>query len=113
MSSQLGCKARFISEEATINQLQRQCRRLGVEASSRFETAEKLSLQEAMSAQMKREDVLVVVSARSGSISYDSAMEKIPQLLARNTSIGNFIIIYPEQVDLEDMVSFSDPMGNA
>ena len=113
MSSQLGCKARFISEEATINQLQKQCRRLGVEASSRFETEEKLSLQEAMSAQMKREDVLVVVSARSGSISYDSAMEKIPQLLARNTSIGNFIIIYPEQVDLEDMVSFSDPMGNA
>ena len=40
-------------------------------------------------------------------------MDKIPQFLNRNTSIGNFIIIYPEQVDLEDMVSFSDPMGNA
>lgn len=113
MSAQLGCKARFISEDATTGQLRRQCRHLGVETSSRFETVDSLSLQDLMSGHMKREEVLVVVSARSGSISYDSSMDKIPQFLNRNTSIGNFIIIYPEQVDLEDMVSFSDPMGNA
>ena len=113
MSAQLGCKARFISEDATTGQLRRQCRHLGVETSSRFETVDSLSLQDLMSGHMNREEVLVVVSARSGSISYDSSMDKIPQFLNRNTSIGNFIIIYPEQVDLEDMVSFSDPMGNA
>ena len=43
----------------------------------------------------------------------DQLLPERPQFLNRNISIGNFIIIYPEQVDLEDMVSFSDPMGNA
>ena len=65
-----------------------------------------------MSRQMKSEDILMVVSARAGSISYDPAMDKLPQYLVKNDSIRNFIILYPEQVDLEDLVSFSDPMGN-
>lgn len=113
MAAQLGCKTLFISENSTTEQLRRRCRSLGVETSSRFGTVDRLSLQDQMAAHAGSENVLVVVSARSGSISYDSSMERIPQYLAKNASIGNFIILYPEQVDLEDMVSFSDPMGNA
>ncbi len=113
MTGQLGCRVLYVSEGETGNQVRMKCRFYGVETSSRFESVEKLTLPEQMSRQMKSEDVLVVVSARSGSISYDPAMDRLPQYLVKNESIGNFMIIYPEQVDLEDMVSFSDPMGNA
>ena len=113
MSGQLGCKTTYVAEGATLEQLRKKCRHNGVETSSRFEKVDRLVLQDQMSVQMNPEDILIVVSARGGSISYDPAMDKLPQYLAKNDSIGNFIILYPEQVDMEDMVSFSDPMGNA
>ncbi len=112
MSGQLGCRTRYVSESVTLEQVRKKCAYHGVGTSSRFEAVDRLSLQEQMSRQMKSEDILMVVSARAGSISYDPAMDKLPQYLVKNDSIRNFIILYPEQVDLEDLVSFSDPMGN-
>ena len=113
MSAQFGCKVLFISEKDTSEHLHVACRHCGTENVSKFESRERLSLQDEMSRTMDPENVLVVVSARGGSVSYDPALEKIPQCLVRNATISNFIILYPEQVDLEDMVSFSDPMGTA
>ena len=112
MSGQLGCRTRYVSESVTLEQVRKKCAYHGVGTSSRFEAVDRLSLQEQMSRQMKAEDILMVVSARAGSISYDPVMDKLPQYLVKNDSIRNFIILYPEQVDLEDLVSFSDPMGN-
>ena len=112
MSEQLDSKVTFISEKDTVEQLRAGCRQSGIGLSPKFEERERLSLQEEMSGKISPEDVLVIVSARGGSVSYDPALDRIPQCLAKNTSIGNFIILYPEQVDLEDMVSFSDPMGS-
>ncbi len=113
MSEQLGSKVLYVSEKETSEHLRNACRHCGTENLSRFEVREKLSLSEEMSHEMNPENVLVVVSARGGSVSYDQSLDRIPQCLARNATISNFIILYPEQVDLEDMVSFSDPMGNA
>lgn len=112
MSEQLDSKVTFVSEKYTIEQLRECCVQLGMGTSSRFEVRERLSLQEEMSGKISKEDVLLIVSARPGSVSCDPSLDRIPQCLARNASIGNFIILYPEQVDLEDMVSFSDPMGS-
>ena len=111
MSGQLGSKVRFVSEKETIGHLRSACHHWGTESSSVFEVRERFSLQEEMSLKMNAEDVLVVVSSRGGSVSYDPSLERIPQCLDRNASIANFIILYPEQVDMEDMVSFSDPIG--
>ena len=111
MSGQLGCRTRYVSESVTLEQVRKKCAYHGVGTSSRFEAVDRLSLQEQMSRQMKAEDILMVVSARAGSISYDPVMDKLPQYLVKNDSIRNFIILYPEQVDLEDLVTFSDPMG--
>ena len=61
---------------------------------------------------LQKEQLLVVVSSRSGSISHISAFDRLPALLNKNFADCNLMIIYPEQVDLEDMVSFSDPMGS-
>ena len=112
MAVQLGSKARFISEEPTAGHIGKAAASCGIETISSVEVVEHLSLQDEMARSVSPDDILVVVSARPGSISYDPALGRIPQLLLRNSSINNFIILYPEQIDLEDMVSFSDPMGN-
>ncbi|MDE6511547.1 MAG: cation:proton antiporter, partial [Muribaculaceae bacterium] len=43
------------------------------------------------------EDLLVVVGARRGSISYSSAQEELPEFLSKNFAAHNLMVIYPEQ----------------
>ncbi len=57
------------------------------------------------------EQLLVVVSARSGSISYDSAFDRLPSILNKYYQDANLLVLYPEQIDQRDTVSFSDPIG--
>ena len=43
------------------------------------------------------EDLLVVVGARKGSISYSTSQEELPEFLSKNFSAHNLMVIYPEQ----------------
>ncbi|MFT2009678.1 hypothetical protein ACMA1I_13445 [Pontibacter sp. 13R65] len=43
------------------------------------------------------DDLLLVVSAREGSVSYNSYLPNIPKQLSRYFKENNFVIIYPEQ----------------
>lgn len=50
---------------------------------------------------MRENDLLVVVSARRNSLSYDHLFEKLPRLLGRYFKNNGFIVIYPEQLGEE------------
>ena len=43
------------------------------------------------------EDLLVVIGARKGSISYSASQEEIPEFLSKNFAAHNLMVIYPEQ----------------
>ena len=43
------------------------------------------------------EDLLVVIGARKGSISYNASQEEIPEFLSKNFAAHNLMVIYPEQ----------------
>lgn len=60
-----------------------------------------------------KEQLLVVVSARAGSISYDPSFDRLPAVLNKDFAESNLMIIFPEQIDRQDIVSFSDPRGNS
>ena len=45
----------------------------------------------------KPEDILILVSARKGTISYQLDLDKMPDKIAKLFPISNFIIAYPEQ----------------
>ena len=45
----------------------------------------------------KPEDILILVSARKGTISYQLDLDKLPDKIAKLFPISNFIIAYPEQ----------------
>lgn len=44
---------------------------------------------------LSKDDLLISVLSRKGSISYDEAMESIPRLLSQNLKESNFILLYP------------------
>lgn len=50
-----------------------------------------------MSGEIGPEDLLVIVGARKGSISYSNAQEEMPEFLSRNFASHNLMVIYPEQ----------------
>ncbi|MCC9165366.1 cation:proton antiporter [Pontibacter harenae] len=52
------------------------------------------------------DDLLVIISARTGSVSYSSYLADVPKKLSRLYEGSNFIIIYPEQ---QGIVSSNDP----
>ncbi|MCO5240007.1 MAG: cation:proton antiporter [Chitinophagaceae bacterium] len=56
-----------------------------------------------LSREIHRNDLIIVVSARKGTISYNSYMENIPGKLLKHFERNNFILLYPEQRQAEFM----------
>ncbi len=54
-------------------------------------------------------DLIIAVSARKGTISYNSYMENIPAKLLKHFEKNNFILLYPEQRQAEYMESGVQP----
>ena len=113
MAIQLGCKIRFLSSEVTAESLRRVTRKCDVGTLALFEHFELDGPVHIEDIRLQKEQLLVVVSSRSGSISHISAFDRLPALLNKNFADCNLMIIYPEQVDCQDIVSFSDPRSNA
>ena len=54
-----------------------------------------------------------IISARRGSISYDSSFEKLPAQISKYFANNSLIVLYPDQLgEPQDAVSFSNPRGN-
>lgn len=47
--------------------------------------------------ELDKDDLLVAISARLGSISYHSYLPNVPKQLSKHFRVHNFIVIYPEQ----------------
>ncbi|MDQ3393902.1 MAG: cation:proton antiporter [Bacteroidota bacterium] len=50
-----------------------------------------------LSREIKADDLLIIISSRKGSISYNSFLDKVPKQLAKHFQTQSFVIIYPEQ----------------
>lgn len=50
-----------------------------------------------LSGEVGPEDLLVIIGARKGSVSYSATQEEIPEFLSKNFSAHNLMVIYPEQ----------------
>ncbi|KAA2240979.1 cation:proton antiporter [Chitinophaga agrisoli] len=56
-----------------------------------------------LSREVTRDDLLVVVSARKGTLSYNAYLEHIPAKLSRHFKDNNLILVYPEQIEMDFM----------
>ena len=66
-----------------------------------------------LTGQVNYDHLLVIISARRGSISYDPSFEKLPTQLGKYFSNNSFIVLYPDQLgEPQEAISFSNPRGN-
>ena len=112
MSSQTGCHLRFRADSATAQNIETTISGIAPGVAYSMDVADGVPFAELMSVNVKSEQLLVVVKARSGSVSYDPAFDRLPALLNKDFPTANLMVIYPEQVERPDVMSFSDPRAN-
>ena len=113
MANILGCRAHFFANEQTLGYLQQLVKKkygLTMTDFSRLDDWGDLLL---LTGQVNYDHLLVIVSARRGSISYDQAFEKLPAQLGKYFSNNSLIILYPDQLgEPQEAISFSNPRGS-
>ena len=113
MANILGCRAHFFANEQTLGYLQQLVKKkygLTMTGFSRLDDWGDLLL---LTGQVNYDHLLVIVSARRGSISYDPAFEKLPAQLGKYFSNNSLIILYPDQLgEPQEAISFSNPRGS-
>ena len=113
MANILGCRAHFFANEQTLGYLQQLVKKkygLTMTDFSRLDDWGDLLL---LTGQVNYDHLLVIVSARRGTISYDPAFEKLPAQLGKYFSNNSLIILYPDQLgEPQEAISFSNPRGS-
>ncbi len=113
MGEQLGCRVHFFAHPETLDRLKvlisKKFKGLRSEFSELVDWDELLLL----TGQVNFDHLLVIISARKGSISYDTSFERLPSQLSKYFSNNSLLVVYPDQYgEPQDNVTFSDPRGH-
>lgn len=113
MGTTLGCRVHFFANEQTGNLLQTLVKKKHSDTLTEFSRLDEWEDLLLLTGQVNYDHLLVVISARRGSISYDSSFEKLPSQLGRYFTNNSLIVLYPDQLgDPQDALSFSNPQGS-
>lgn len=61
-----------------------------------------------LASQVQAEDMFVVITARKGTISYKSAMDRLPDELSAHFRGRNLMIVFPDQYGKSDLMTFTN-----
>lgn len=113
MGEQLGCRVHFFAHPETLDRIKvlisKKFKGLRSEFSELVDWDDLLLL----TGQVNFDHLLVIISARKGSISYDTSFERLPSQLSKYFSNNSLLVVYPDQYgEPQDNVTFSDPRGH-
>ena len=112
MGGTLGCRVHFFANEQTTRYLQALVGKKYGGTLTEFSRLDDWGDLLLLTGQVNYDHLLVVVSARRGSISYDSSLEKLPGQLGKYFTNNSLIVVYPDQLgDPQEVISFSNPQG--
>ncbi len=97
MGSTLGCRVHFFANEETTARLQTWIKKRHKQVLTDFSLLEDWNDLLVLTGQVSYDHLLVVVSARPGTLSYDSSFEKLPRQLGKYFANNSLIVLYPNQ----------------
>ena len=113
MSVTLNCRVHFFANEQTTHLLQALIRKKHSDTMAEFSRLDDWDDLLLLTGQVNYDHLLVVISARRGSISYDSSFERLPGQLGKYFSNNSLIVLYPDQIgEPQEAISFANPQGN-
>lgn len=97
LAGELGAKVVFYAHPDTQVALQAMCRRPGKYLRASFRTMEGWEEIGILSQTLKDNDMLILLSSRKSTASYNPLFEQIPTLLTEHFTGYNSMVVYPEQ----------------
>ena len=97
MGSTLGCRVHFFANEKTTAHLQTLIKKKHKQVLTDFSLLEDWNDLLVLTGQVSYDHLLVIISARPGTLSYDSSFEKLPRQLSKYFSNNSLIVLYPNQ----------------
>ena len=97
MGGTLGCRVHFFANEKTTARLQTLIKKKHKQVLTDFSLLEDWNDLLVLTGQVSYDHLLVIISARPGTLSYDSSFEKLPRQLSKYFSNNSLIVLYPNQ----------------
>lgn len=97
MGSTLGCRVHFFANEKTTARLQAWIKKRYKQVLTDFSLLEDWNDLLVLTGQVSYDHLLVIISARPGTLSYDSSFEKLPRQLGKYFFNNSLIVLYPNQ----------------
>ncbi len=97
LSSQIGAKVIFFTNEDTQKTLQAFCRRKGKYLRAGYREMESWEDALMLAKQMQPDDMIVMINARPSTPSYNPLFEQVPTMLDKFFSHHSYMLVYPEQ----------------
>lgn len=112
MSSRLGCRVHFYAHPQTLGYIRGYIQKKHKDTRVAYSELEDWDDLLLLTGQVNYDHLLVIISACRGSISYDSAFERLPMQISKYFNNNSIMLLYPEQKgDPNESLSFSDPRG--
>ena len=114
MSSQLGCRLHFFAHPQTLGYIRGYIQKKHKDVLTEYQVLEDWDDLLIITGQVNYDHLLVIVSSRRGSISYDSAFERLPMQISKYFNNNSIMLLYPDQKgDPNESLTFADPRGFA
>lgn len=97
LSKQVNAKTLVCSTPGTFAAFQRELKSSRIYAETAYRPFAEMEDFLVLSREIRNDDLVIVVSARKGTLSYHSYMDNIQAKLTRHFEANNFIVVYPEQ----------------
>lgn len=112
MSVQLGCRLHFFAHPQTLGYIRGYIQKRHKDVMAECQELEDWGDLLIITGQVNFDHLLVIVSARRGSISYDSSFERLPMQISKYFNNNSIMLLYPDQKGSPDeTLSFVDPHG--
>ena len=98
LAGELGAKVVFYAHPDTQVALQTMCRRPGKYLRASFRTMEGWEEIDILSQTIMDNDMLILLSSRKSTASYNPLFEEIPTMLGKHFTDYNSMVVYPEQL---------------
>ncbi|MCI9284298.1 MAG: cation:proton antiporter [Muribaculaceae bacterium] len=107
----IGAPMHFWCEEGTAPMIRTVMAQARIGVRMTFATVESYDDFVVRSKEITDDDLLVIVSARRASVSFDSDMEAVPEYLQRYFATANLIMLYPGQFGTEPPMTMAEVMA--
>lgn len=103
LAKQLNAKILVCGSPGTNTAFQQEIKTNRIYVETIFRPFEEIEDFLVLSREIRKDDLIILLNARKGTLSYHSYMDTIPAKLIRHFEYNNFIIVYPEQKQADAM----------